>query len=318
MNRRMEFTETQKLGVLRGLKSVALADGDLSPIEANFLESVGGILLHCETDPGLLDPMEAVALASLFPGVEEQRWVLNYCMLIALADGVPQAVTVDTVREIRELFDLDSPEFAAFLDIYHRNVRRLTRTMYKQSYTGRAKRRRLVRHPLEFIRNKVYFRLRIENGPLIEKYRALGSYKKDSLGRAFYEFVVANDLGFPGDPESLSEYIVFHDLSHVLGDFGVTPEEEVLLAGFMAGYQGYNPFFTILTAICLFHLGLSTQGSDKARVQTLKWQPEPFFREMQRGSGCRIDLSDGWDHWPYMDRPLEQVRHELGIAPRQA
>ena len=318
MKRNIEFTEAQKIGVLRGLITVAFADGDLSDLETNFIESFGGLMLRCETNLRLLEPINPVELASLFPRVEEKRWVFNYCILVALADGVVNAVTVETLKQFRDLFVFDSAEFEAFLDIHNQNTRSLTRALTKWSYSGHAKRRSMRIHPLDFIRNRLLFRLRVENRALVEKYRALGSYKDGSLGKAFYDFVLTNDLGFPGDPESLSEYIVFHDLSHVLGEFGITPEEEVELSGFMAGYQSYNPFFTILTAICLFHLGMPTQGSDRARIQTMKWRPDAFFREMLRGSKCRVDLSDGWDHWPYMEKPLEQVRKELNIAPRFA
>jgi len=39
---------------------------------------------------------------------------------------------------------------------------------------------------------------------------------------------------------------------------------------------------------------------------------------LARGAACNIDLSDHWDFWPYMPRPLDDVRRELGIPPLEA
>jgi hypothetical protein len=36
---------------------------------------------------------------------------------------------------------------------------------------------------------------------------------------------------------------------------------------------------------------------------------------LSRGAACQIDLSDHWDHWPWMPKPLDAVRSELGIPP---
>jgi hypothetical protein len=39
---------------------------------------------------------------------------------------------------------------------------------------------------------------------------------------------------------------------------------------------------------------------------------------LTRGAACKLDLSDHWDFWPYLPRPLEAVRNELGIPPLQS
>jgi hypothetical protein len=36
---------------------------------------------------------------------------------------------------------------------------------------------------------------------------------------------------------------------------------------------------------------------------------------VERGSRVPIDLSDGWDHWAWVERPLAQARAELNITP---
>ena len=36
-----------------------------------------------------------------------------------------------------------------------------------------------------------------------------------------------------------------------------------------------------------------------------------------RGAACKVDLSEGFDVFAYKDRPLDEVRAELGIPPLQ-
>lgn len=38
--------------------------------------------------------------------------------------------------------------------------------------------------------------------------------------------------------------------------------------------------------------------------------------EFARGSKCSVDPTDGWDHWPYVALPIEQVGSPLNIEPR--
>jgi hypothetical protein len=40
-----------------------------------------------------------------------------------------------------------------------------------------------------------------------------------------------------------------------------------------------------------------------------------FLVAVERGSHVPIDLSDNWDHWAWVEKPLEQARAELHIPP---
>ena len=43
-----------------------------------------------------------------------------------------------------------------------------------------------------------------------------------------------------------------------------------------------------------------------------------LYRAVERGTACRDDLSARWDHWAWVELPLEEVRARLGVAPLQA
>lgn len=39
---------------------------------------------------------------------------------------------------------------------------------------------------------------------------------------------------------------------------------------------------------------------------------------LERGARLRRDLSDNWDLWQQFDKPVEQVREEVGCLPLEA
>ncbi|WP_437740119.1 hypothetical protein WME73_31730 [Sorangium sp. So ce302] len=43
--------------------------------------------------------------------------------------------------------------------------------------------------------------------------------------------------------------------------------------------------------------------------------PERVFGAVERGAKVTTDLSDGWDHKPYLERPLAEVRAEIHVDP---
>jgi hypothetical protein len=96
------------------------------------------------------------------------------------------------------------------------------------------------------------------------------------------------------------------------GSFGRTYWEHCTELHFaFPGEAGAFPF--LIFGIVQFHLGVKI---------TPIAEPEVGYRDVERvmvalsrGAACKVDLSDHWDHWPWMERPLDAVREELGIPP---
>jgi hypothetical protein len=38
-----------------------------------------------------------------------------------------------------------------------------------------------------------------------------------------------------------------------------------------------------------------------------------MFAALERGGAVRVDLSDKWDYWPYVELPIVEARHRIGI-----
>jgi hypothetical protein len=48
----------------------------------------------------------------------------------------------------------------------------------------------------------------------------------------------------------------------------------------------------------------------------LQWDPEKVIRAMQRGAAINTDLTDHWDFWPDLAKPIDEVRHKYNVLPQ--
>src|SRR5262249_31831434 len=115
---------------------------------------------------------------------------------------------------------------------------------------------------------------------LVRRYNDLGRLPEGTLGRAYWRFVVDNDLWFPGEG-IVAEAGVWHDLSHVLAGYGTEPEGEVQVVSFIAGYRREDPFFWLFTIALQFHLGVRVSPySPPGRGY---FEPERVIGALRRG-----------------------------------
>src|SRR5262249_40376225 len=152
-----------------------------------------------------------------------------------------------------------------------------------------------------------------EHDALFPRYNPLGILPEGSFGRALWEHWITHDFGMPGQKNGIPEIAVFHDLGHVLAGYETDPVGELQQAAFQAGFVRNDGFMFLLFAIAQFHLGLKITPIAEAEVGKL--DIEKVMTALARGAACTVDLSDHWDFWPHLPRPLEEVRAELEIPP---
>lgn len=147
---------------------------------------------------------------------------------------------------------------------------------------------------------------------ITEKMKALAELPEGSLGRGLFDFYRRN--GFPWVPDNDEDSLVPHDLTHVLAGYGATAEAEVALQAFMVGAaRGESHFSSLLASLLLFEVGMvpfpgieSTEG-----VLARPGSAELIASAIERGLECHGDIAV--DHEAMIDRPLAEVRAELGI-----
>jgi hypothetical protein len=93
------------------------------------------------------------------------------------------------------------------------------------------------------------------------------------------------------------------------------------VGAFTAGYKKHNPIFVILFVTLTFSAGINMTPLDQPLslgIFATEDLGEKFFAAVERGSKMRLDLSDRWDHWAWVAKPLAEARAELGIEPLAA
>ena len=93
------------------------------------------------------------------------------------------------------------------------------------------------------------------------------------------------------------------------------------MGGFSGGYKKHNPIFVILFVILTFNAGINMTPLNQALMRGIlatEGLADKFLTAVERGSRVPIDLSDRWDHWAWGEKPLEEARIELKIAPLDA
>ena len=157
---------------------------------------------------------------------------------------------------------------------------------------------------------------RLENPELARRFARFRSLPDGTLGREYLRYLDRNGWPLPGERGALSDIIVYHDMTHVLADYGTDPASEVEVACFSAGYRTKEPFTFVLFVLLQFHVGLRlTPGSPAERGF---FDVERALLALERGAAMNVDLTAGWSFWEVADVPLDELRRRYGIAPKPA
>ncbi len=151
------------------------------------------------------------------------------------------------------------------------------------------------------------------NAAVAAKYQQLEHLPAGSFGRAFWEHITTNGFAFPGEKGGFPERGLFHDLGHVLAGYGTDPASEIQQAAFQSGFMRNDGFAFLFFGIVQFHLGVKVTPIADPDVGL--FDVDKVMTALARGAACKVDLSDRWDFWPLMPRPLDEVRADLGVPP---
>jgi hypothetical protein len=168
------------------------------------------------------------------------------------------------------------------------------------------------------------------------RWAALEHCPEASLGHGVWRFYRARGFTFPGLPESAPPRLAQHDWIHVLADYGSTVESEIEVFGFIARCNDDPQAFSLLAMVLgLFETGylfgaakgffeydrghLSSDidrmsvrlGDAMYRGAMLAWH----VNDTHPGRSTDLLTTDWFEH---ADRPIDEVRAELGVLPRSA
>ncbi|MCX4247910.1 hypothetical protein [Paraliomyxa miuraensis] len=297
---------------LRAMATVALADGAMHAQERRMIELLAEAM-DIPVDVDALLPIEPDELAAKLEDPEARKAFVQRIVILSTLDG---EITEDEVRTIEA--------FTAALDVDERavdNIRQLSqgyarlvafdlgRRSFMPKLIKGVWRERGVRGLWQIVRV-----LAGRTDPKqVAEFERLGTLPEGTLGRAVFQHFTENGFAYPGQKYGAPKAFMFHDIGHVLGGYGTTPDQELLVAGFQAGYMDTDGLVMYLMIAMLFQLAIEPVAKMRG-VEPVKGalDIERFLAAVQRGRAMTVSLVD-WDPWPHMERPLDEVRAELGL-----
>ena len=297
---------------LRAMMMVAGADGNVDASELALIRAAARAL-DVEVDLADVEPITEAELALAFPSPERRLVVVQAMILTALMDGDVSGQEVELVGRYARALGVDDPRVANLRQVEEGRLRVLWLDLARRSFARPIFEETLRDKGLGGVWKIVGPMLGLARDPeLTRRYNDLGRLPDGTLGRAYWSFIVDNELGFPGEG-IVAEDGIWHDLTHVLAGYGTEPDGEVSVVSFIAGYRRDDPFFWLFTIALQFHLGIKV--SPYSPGLRGHFDPDRVAKAFARGRAVRRDLSRAWDFWADMPRPLEDVRRDLGVLP---
>ncbi len=309
-------TSEQAYWGLRAMKTVALADGALHDAELRMLASVQTIL-GTNHPVESLGPVTAEELAAALTDRQIRHQLVQGLIVVSLIDGTANGRETEAVERFAQALEVNAPEVRDLRYLLNGEMLRmrldLARRFWLREKVKEIWQTERFRGLYKFVRGMVG---RYENPALASRYQALEQYPPGSLGRAYWEYCRDNGFPLPGEKGGAAEQILFHDCAHVLSGYGTTPEEEVQVACFSAGFQRRDPWAFIFFVLLQFHVGVRVTPITAAR--TGFFDPAKALIAIRRGAAMTVDLNNGWEYWPVMAEQLDDLRRRYNILPIEA
>jgi hypothetical protein len=151
---------------------------------------------------------------------------------------------------------------------------------------------------------------------LVARILAFHDLAEGSLGRSFIGFYDRYGFDLPGSGTAPAAMFVSHDMNHVLSGYEPTGPGEIALGAMQLAITDSDEHWIAF----LGNLGVHEAGYISAVPAPPAALARPGAAAMvahafDRGARCPVDFT-GIDHLALVDQPLEQVRADLGIPPR--
>ncbi|MFO0658807.1 MAG: hypothetical protein U0165_03090 [Polyangiaceae bacterium] len=300
------------------MKRIATVDdGRLGVASRNLLEAAKRHVLHITDSLDELSDVEPSELASVLTDPVLQRQFAQGMSVVALTDGRPSAAKLNEVKKFAEALGVSSPEVDVILRLADDHMTLFKLDFLRRSHIADMAKQQLAHEGfLGTLKGFASFRGVYEDAELAARYRALESMPHGSFGRAFFDYIRGNGFSFPGEKFGFPLAGIYHDFAHVLSGYSTDSAGEIQVGGFIAGFKTENPFFVILFVMLTFGAGVNVTPIEQPHVEKIletEGLADKFFSAVERGMAMKIDISDNWDAWPYFERPIEDVRAELGV-----
>lgn len=153
-----------------------------------------------------------------------------------------------------------------------------------------------------------------ENSEVLARYRPLAELPSETLGASLVQQLRGSGFALPGERGSLEDWMVRHDLVHVLADIGTDARSEVEAGSFMAGCRRYDGFALLVFVLLQFHCGLRVTPIARGELGLV--DPRRMLDALRRSVFMTIDPSvRTWNYEADFAEPIAALRERYHIAP---
>jgi ubiquinone biosynthesis protein Coq4 len=298
---------------------IASEGGTASAAARALLAAAQKNILSTNFDIDALSPITPEALADAVHDPALRRQLVQGMVVMTLTDGPPPPAKVALVEHFAHALHIDAAEVHSIRNLADHRMLVFKLDFFRRSHIADMVKNQYEDHGLVgTVKAVLGLRGYLEDQELGDRYRALENLPENTLGRHLFDYYRRNGFSLPGEKGGFPESGIYHDFSHVLSGYHTDSPGEVQVAGFVAGFKRENPFMVILFVTLTFSAGINVTPLPQPHSTGILAQgglADGFFRALERGSRVKVDLSDHWDHWAYVARPIDDVRRELGIEP---
>jgi ubiquinone biosynthesis protein Coq4 len=305
------FTPDELPIALRALYTVAIANGSITPAEQQLFEALCEI--HAQPVPKI-GPITMKELAERITRPHARHRLVQLAFVTALVDTDPTEGQYAAVRAIADALGEEEKSLTLLRDLVNDSramvrfdvMRRMIGgTFMGQDAMDKAKTMAsLFGHMTKLAK---------PNDEQAWRFKQLGLLPEGTLGREYWKFATRRKFHLPGEAGTMVERMVCHDFGHVLSGYDTTVEGELRQGSFQAGNRRDDGFVFLCFVLTQFHVGFTIQPIAEARVGA--FQAPAVLEAVNRGAACKVDITDHWDFWKVVDRPVRELREEYGIAP---
>ena len=306
---------------LRAMKTIASTSGAAEPTVRALMQAAQKVILGIEADIDALPPATPAELAAGFPDPELRQQFINGMIVMAVAGGVPSRETVAQVEAFAAALGVSVPVLADLRLLAEHHMLMFKLDFLRRGHIGDIMRNQLAQKgALNLAKSVLTMRGVMEDPALAARYRAWEKLPEGTLGRGLIDFYNEHGFSVPGERNGFPEAGLYHDFSHLLGGYSTEPEGEIEVASFTSGYKKERPFYVMLFVVLIFSTGVNMRPTPEDFVTVgLLGKPgmaERMLAAVERGSQVKVDLSDKWDYWAWIELPIDEVRRRMNILPK--
>jgi hypothetical protein len=303
----------------RAVLSAVGGAGGPSDLQRVLVSALFKAMTGHEPATSSLDPLDAEATAAALARRNEQyrRRILQVMALTALVVHPLSAGVADRLEEYADAMEVRDDLLAAARDLSTNSLALVQVDFDRNGYLQQVAATRQT--PLA---SDDVWGLSEDDPALASRWSSLDDLPSNTVGRRVHDFYLARGFEFPGSPGSAPPLLAQHDWVHVLADYGTTVESELEVFGFIARANDDPRAFSLLAmVVSLFETGALARGAGLFQADVGHLSKSGMAARvadaMRRGAQCRGSndfLAMDW--FAIADRPVEVLRHQLGIRAK--